>query len=441
MLATRMPAWLLLLLVWLGALPSWASLVAQATVAEVAVTDAAALAAMLPKVTAWTLVARSTETGTRLPNLPEHAALLADRQAQVQLAKWLAGANATGLAFGLGEADAELLLHLDGRRMVRGRIHFAADAARFGMADFALTEPLPQAIAQSLRQQWQRLARAEVTPRRKVQVSTTRELIAAIGSDRAIELMGGPFVLASRDAEGDFPANPAVTFHDLAGEPYLEIHGVRNLHLRSLGDRCQILGRSPAEVIWLRDCSGISCEGLVIGHVEGVSNICQGPVLHVERVQRMLLRDCDLFGCGAMGIAAENLQGIELDRCEVHTCSVAIADFRDCTDVQMRATTFRDCALLIPGFQFVDCARVAFYDCHVKAMAANGNGDSSLFEVRMDEAVQFLGGSIRGNRCRRIVNSKLLLVRDGVDEGDNGLDRNGHRILDVQPSPAVPGKG
>jgi hypothetical protein len=155
----------------------------------------------------------------------------------------------------------------------------------------------------------------------------------------------------------------------------------------------------------------------------------------------MLLRDCELFGCGAMGVAAEGVQAIELDRCEVHTCSVGIAEFRECTDVQLRATMFRDCAMLIPGFQFADCARITFSDCCVTGMAAGGNGDISLFEIRMDEAVQFLGGSIRGNLCRRVVNSKLLLVRDGVDEGENQLDQHGHRIMNVQPSPAVPGKG
>ncbi|MBL8736897.1 MAG: hypothetical protein JNL12_10760, partial [Planctomycetes bacterium] len=43
-----------------------------------------------------------------------------------------------------------------------------------------------------------------------------------------------------------------------------------------------------------------------------------------------------------------------------------------------------------------------------------------LFVVTMDEAVTFQRGQIRGNRTRRVVNSKLLLVRDGTDEGDNG---------------------
>jgi len=39
-----------------------------------------------------------------------------------------------------------------------------------------------------------------------------------------------------------------------------------------------------------------------------------------------------------------------------------------------------------------------------------------------DEAVRFVRGAIRGNRTNRVANSKLLLVREGTDECDNGTD-------------------
>jgi hypothetical protein len=55
--------------------------------------------------------------------------------------------------------------------------------------------------------------------------------------------------------------------------------------------------------------------------------------------------------------------------------------------------------------------------------------------------VQFAGGVIRGNSCRRVVNSKLLLVRYAVDEGENGAEIRLPREGSVQESPGGQGKG
>ncbi|GDY01382.1 hypothetical protein LBMAG49_07110 [Planctomycetota bacterium] len=417
------------------------SLAAQASVAEVVVANAAQLAQWLPRITAMTLVARSTEAGARLPDLPEHSSLLEDPAVRAQLLASLASNLEVGDAFGLGNTQAELLLHLDGRRVVRGRLQIDATKVRFGAAEFAFCSVLPDAVATALRVQWQQLATVIFPARRKVQVSSLRELIAAIASDRAIELTGGPFELSSSDGDSALPANPAITFHVFEGLPYLEIHGVHNLHVRSLGDRCRVLGKSPADVIAFVNCSAVCLEGLILGHVEGLAGSCSAPVVNLNQCQGLLLRDCELFGCGTMGVVAATSRDLRMERCEVHSCSAGIAQFINCDDVKFRATSFRDCRMVGFGFSFTDCSRVSFRDCEVRRMEALWNGDISLFEVRMDEAVQFAGGVIRGNSCRRVVNSKLLLVRNAVDEGENGAEIRLPSEGSVQESPGGQGKG
>jgi hypothetical protein len=56
------------------------------------------------------------------------------------------------------------------------------------------------------------------------------------------------------------------------------------------------------------------------------------------------------------------------------------------------------------------------------ALVDGGKEGQLLFQITMDEAVQFVRGAIRGNRTNRVANSKLLLVREGTDERDNGPD-------------------
>jgi hypothetical protein len=78
-----------------------------------------------------------------------------------------------------------------------------------------------------------------------------------------------------------------------------------------------------------------------------------------------------------------------------------------------------------PGFVFDRCEGVHFADCTVRrldALVDGGKEGQLLFQITMDEAVQFVRGAIRGNRTNRVANSKLLLVREGTDERDNGPD-------------------
>lgn len=440
---------------------------AQDPDAELVVRDAAELARLLPQVTAFTLVARRTAAGDRLPDLPEYSTVVVDAAVRRDLLAALGSAATAGTPFALPEAPAELLLHV-GARYVRGRLRFDGGAAagtpgagtgsatgtgtgtgtrnttgtgtgteeragaptpptsgmRFGTAAFALTNPLPASAAAALRAEWQRLAALRPPARQKIQVATFRELVAAIGSDRTIELTHTDMILAPEDPDGEIPATPHAVF-DAHTRMRFEIRGVRNLHLRAVGVRCRMLTVAVGDVLAFLECEGVVLEGVIAGHASGDVG-CSAPVIALESCRDVIVRDCELFGCGTLGVVATASQRVRLERCEVHTCRDGVVDLRDCQDVRFVATHFRDCNVWQVGFGFRDCRDVAFVDCTVTGMDGAHGGtavaDDSLFAITMDEPVSFVRGSIRGNRTRRLANSKLLLVRDGTDEGDNGPD-------------------
>lgn len=394
---------------------------AQEPTGEIALADAAQLAKLLPDVTALSLVARNNARGARLPDMPEYTGLLTDGALRSELFAALGGAAMVAAPFALGEAQAELLLHV-GKRVARCRLRLGDDSVTFGTAAFALPDALPAGLGATLRREWQRLTEARVAPRRKVQATSVRELIAAIGSDVAIELIGGPFELRPEDERGELPANAAVTWLD-SGGPCLQIQGVHNLHLRGLGDPVRVLGTAPGDVLRFVESTGVWLDGLVLGHKEGLEPACSAPVITLETCRDVTLRDCELFGCGTEGLVADRVSGVALDRCEIHTCRAGVVRVQNGQQLRFAGTAFRDCFIWQSGFSFHECAGVTFADCRVTGMDVNG-GDptATLFDVQMDEAVQFVRGAIRGNRVHRLATSKLLLERQGTDERDNGPD-------------------
>lgn len=388
------------------------------------------LAAHLARTTTIALTALRGPDGARLPSEPEHSGMLSDPLLRDLLRTLFVPGLATAAPFERSAAHAELRLQSESG-FVRLFVLVDRDAVRLGNTKFA-TGAMPATgdgavvaakVSVACRAVWESMSKQQVPPRRRLQVHTTRELIAAIGSDRTIELVGGPFVLDPEDESGPFPDNPAVEFGERDPVPYLIVKGVHGLHLRAVGGPVRVLSRSPAEVVQFAGCRDVFLDGLVLGHSEEVAFHCVAPVLSLQQCTNVLVRDCELFGCGTEGIVAADVEGLRMERGEIHTCRHGICILERCRGVEFRGAVFRDTEVAMAAFTFDACERVRFADCVVRNLDGGMGGpaqDQGLFAITMDEAVAFVRGQIRGNRTRRVVNSKLLLVCDGTDEGDNG---------------------
>ena len=400
------------------------SVVAQEPSRELDVADAKQLAAHLARTATVALTALQGLDGARLPNEPEYSGIVHDggllRKA---LCATLAGDAATKGPFAVRDTQAELRLAGEGG-FVRLRVSITDEEVRVGTAKFAFAAALPAELASKLRGEWQTIAKQKPPVRQRMQVHTTRQLLAAIGSDRTIELVGGPFVLDPEDAEGPLPVTSSFEFAERDPVPYVIVKGVRNLQLRAVGGPVRVLSRSPAEVVQFAGCRDVLLEGLVLGHTPEVEYHCVAPVLSLQQSSNVLLRDCELFGCGTEGIVAEKSEGIRMERGEIHTCRHGAVIFNDCQGIAFDGVLFRDCQVVLAAFHFDRCQAVRFRDCVVRDFRGFGPTDPAdlLFDITMDEAVHFVRGAIRGNRTNRVANSKLLLVREGTDERDNGPD-------------------
>ncbi len=399
--------------------------VAQEPSRELDIADARQLAAHLARTTTVALTALQGIDGARLPNEPEYSAIVNDVTLLPVLRAALAAEATTTEPFAVHDTQTELrLAGEDG--FVRLRVAISRDEVRVGTAKFAFEAAVPAELATKLRAGWQTIAEQKPPARQRMQVHTQRQLIAAIGSDRTIELVGGPFVLTGSDDEGELPANPAVEFRDPQPVPFLVIKGVRNLRLCTIGGPVRVLGKSPVDVVRCEGCSDVTFEGLVLGHDTGVAHYCTAPVLTLKDCKNVVVRDCELFGCGTEGVVAEQVDGFRMERGEIHTCRNGVAYFTKCRRVYLVGVLFRDSGADYSAFSFRDCEQAAFVDCIVRGidggLGARVADDDFLFGIMGDEAVQFVRGAICGNRTNRVANSKLLLVREGTTERDNGPD-------------------
>ena len=178
---------------------------------------------------------------------------------------------------------------------------------------------------------------------RQIRVSTVDQLLNAIGPDTVILLEPGVYDLST-----------AATYGGIGGEwyswdqrfdgPSLLIRGVWNLRIEGAGRGLTELLVRPryASVFTFEECKNVSLFGFTAGHTEEDA-YCVGNVLDFKACSNMAVEDCGLFGCGVIGVNAENSRGISLRNTEIYSCSDMAACFYGCKSCEMENCSIYGC--------------------------------------------------------------------------------------------------
>lgn len=176
----------------------------------------------------------------------------------------------------------------------------------------------------------------------EVTVTTTDELLAAIGPDRTIVLEGDTFALS--DAS-DYGGMGGLYFYweDEFDGPQLVITGVSGLTIRAAAEdpAATTLTAEPryANVIQFRDCSDVTISGFTMGHTLA-PGYCTGGVLDFESCSGVTLISCRMYGCGVLGLRAWTCSDIRAEDCEIYDCSFGGVELGGCQGV-----TFTGCRI------------------------------------------------------------------------------------------------
>ncbi len=254
---------------------------------------------------------------------------------------------------------------------------------------------------------------AESTPapaqaQNRVVVSDAAGLLNALAPNTTVEIDADTLALDSAPDYGFSYSGGAYTWTNIGDGQYeLTIRGLEGLTIRSAheGGTTLTTGAAYANVIALRDCRNMILEGLTLGH-RGEPGGCCGDVLYCTGCEDILVRGCDLFGCGVTAVNAWMCTRLTLEGCTLRDCSAGAMNFTLCTNVQAR-----DCALLrcgsgfgIPAIGVASCNGFALINSTVRDCVG-----SCLLDEMNSSSVCLLGCEATGSKF----SEALFRILDG----------------------------
>jgi hypothetical protein len=224
-----------------------------------------------------------------------------------------------------------------------------------------------------------------------VYVKTGEEFVNAIRSNRTI-LLTSPHVSLDDIFNTHRENVRLVESHDGIS---VTIRGVNNLRIAVEGNgysKITVTSRY-ATVLSFDSCNLISIEGISFGHEP--PGECTGGVLSFDRTSNIDIVDCDLFGCGTMGLNLRCVNEFMMRRSTVRDCNHGIMKMESSSGLRFSDVLFRNCGPYF-GVDVDDCRDVTLIDCCFVENAS----DSDLFRVVSSSAVSVKGGYFYRNRAQ-----------------------------------------
>ncbi len=160
---------------------------------------------------------------------------------------------------------------------------------------------------------------------KKVGVSNEIELLSAINSDMHIILTSsyynltncGGFANEKIDSQVGWSFSENGEIHP--AESYI-INNVNNLTIE--GDAKIATENLMSAALTFKQCSNIKIDGLTIGHLNQYKEYqCEGPVIAAYNSSELTINGCNLFGCGAEGLYADDVKDIEINNSRIYECT------------------------------------------------------------------------------------------------------------------------
>lgn len=252
-----------------------------------------------------------------------------------------------------------------------------------------------------------------------VTVSTVDELLAALGSDTEIHLQPGVYNLTESSLYGKPVGNDEVYWgeYGFPGEYELRLQQVTGLTLE--GDNAEIVTEPRcANVLQLELCNNVTLRGVTLGHTEA-AEACEGAVLHLMNCSGITVDSCGLYGCGTIGIWADNFRGITVTDTDIYHCSSGGVQFYDGRGVTMTDCRIYDCGndseygavapFIFYSVQDFSAAGCEVYDSHF----------SNLLYSCSNSVAAFSGLTVRDNHF-----DTLFYAEDTAEFTDLALSGN-----------------
>lgn len=239
-----------------------------------------------------------------------------------------------------------------------------------------------------------------------VKVSTSHELINAIGSNRTIVMNPGTYDLSTISTR----ESKYLTVDDDEG---WIIHDVENLTIRAAVPLfVELVASSPfVNVLNFRDCKRVTIEGLLVGHHPQSTDV-QGAVFDLDRCTQMQIRNSVLFTSGMYGIRISQTGQLLAENTAVTDSTLYAAEIVGSTRITFRGTKFLKNR---GGIAIQYSADILLVDCELDRNQCNG-----LLDLVEAEQVRLQSSRITGNRGDYLADPRAKVeIKDCLLEGNS----------------------
>lgn len=251
-------------------------------------------------------------------------------------------------------------------------------------------------------------------------VSSRDEFLDAIGPDRTIVIDAGEIILVEIPPPGDdesalFPSkhpNPHVSYQQEHDGVTVVVSDVSNMTIRGSGVLSSSLLAEPrySFVIEFVDCSDLLISNLIAGHTSG--GYCTNGVFGFSNCSDVVISDCDLFGCGTVGLDLLDSSRFRFTNSIIRDCAYGIMEFINSHDLLFENSVFRDNGEYF-GVELRECGGIEFNSCSFEHSVPYEN--LPLFPPDCIEEITFSDCTVRDYYCEEVEGITLLPLSRGLD--------------------------
>lgn len=245
-----------------------------------------------------------------------------------------------------------------------------------------------------------------------IKVNNVEEFLAAIGSDRTIQLTQEVYDFSDYTHLGD----SHYFFQDVYDGQELVIQNVSNMVIRSFDEnkKAELITKPTyGNVIVFQDCKNVRLQDLVAGH-GAFKGSCTGGVFKFERCFNVEIAGADLYGSGIEGLTGSEVSGLICENVTIRSCTYGIMSFANSRDLTFRRCMFRE----NQEFDLVnidDCEGLKFEECSfLYNRTENRFGDYSIFRVSAGSKVRLSRCIFSGNNTGHLANGTEFLELDAA---------------------------
>lgn len=245
-------------------------------------------------------------------------------------------------------------------------------------------------------------------------IKTNIELINSINSKATINLYNGNYCISNLVLTDD----ENVYYEEVFDGKELIIKGLDDLSFIGVEDNVNILVEPRyANVITFIGCNNIEISNIFLGHTLKDGD-CTGGVLKFINCSHVTIENCNIFGCGRIGIDAVDCDDFKIKSSNIYECSEEILRFID-----SRKILFYKCNFYNNGgykfFTINNCEEMEFDGCNIyENKLKDYRGERDLFDI-MNTVVKFNETTIKNNTVNSISNKKNEKMFENIELKDN----------------------